>query len=104
MARLESVELTDSIPAGAVQTIVGEATVILPIADIIDLTAERARLAKVIGKIDADIKKIDAKLGNDKFVQNAPEEVIAEQKSRKEIALGKREKLAGALKQLEGAA
>ncbi len=104
MARLESINLTDVIPSGAVQTIIGEATIILPIADIIDLGAERSRLAKVIGKLDLDIKKIDAKLGNEQFVQNAPEEVIAEQKSRKEEALGKREKLAGALKQLESAA
>ncbi len=103
MARLESVELTDNVPAGAVQTIVDEASIILPIADIIDLKAERARLAKVIGKIDADIKKIDAKLGNEKFVQNAPQEIIAEQRSRKESAIAKREKLANALKQLESA-
>ena len=104
MARLEKVELTDSIPAGAVQSIVGEATIILPIADIIDLDAERARLSKVIGKLDDDIKKIDKKLDNKKFVENAPEEVIAEQKSRKEEALTKREKLSNALKQLESAA
>jgi valyl-tRNA synthetase len=105
MARLKSVSLTDNIPpAGAVQTIIGEATIILPIADIIDLKAERARLAKVIGGLDADIKKIDAKLSNDQFVRNAPEEVIAEQISRKESALDKRKKLASALKQLGGAA
>ena len=104
MARLEKVTLSDDIPSGAVQTIIGEATVILPIADIIDLTAERARLSKVIGKLDADIKKIDIKLDNEKFVQNAPEEVIEKQRSRKEDALTKREKLASALKQLESAA
>ncbi|MCK5385442.1 MAG: valine--tRNA ligase, partial [Alphaproteobacteria bacterium] len=104
MARLEKVTLSDDIPSGAVQTIIGEATVILPIADIIDLTAERARLSKVIDKLDADIKKIDIKLDNEKFVQNAPEEVIEKQRSRKEDALTKREKLASALKQLESAA
>lgn len=104
MARLSGIEFAQEAPAGAVQTIVDEATLVLPIADIIDLTAERARLAKVIGKLDVDIKKIDKKLGNEQFVQNAPDEVIAEQKSRKEIALSKREKLAGALKQLESAA
>ncbi len=104
MARLEKVTLSDDIPSGAVQTIIGEATVILPIADIIDLTAERARLSKVIDKLDADIKKIDIKLDNEKFVQNAPEEVIEEQRSRKEDALTKREKLASALKQLDSAA
>ncbi|MCK5373974.1 MAG: valine--tRNA ligase [Alphaproteobacteria bacterium] len=101
MARLENVGCTDDIPTGAVQTIIGEATIILPIADFIDLSAEQTRLAKVIGKLDTDVKKIDAKLNNEKFIQNAPEEIIAEQKSRKEEALTKREKLANALKQLE---
>ncbi len=103
MARLSDISLTDEIPSGAVQTIVEEATLILPIADIIDLDEERKRLAKVIGKLDQDIQKIDAKLGNEKFVQNAPQEVIDEQKSRKEDALAKRSKLEQAVKQLQSA-
>ena len=103
MARLSDISLTDDIPSGAVQTIVEEATLILPIADIIDLDEERKRLAKVIGKLDQDIQKIDAKLGNEKFVQNAPQEVIDEQKSRKEDALAKRSKLEQAVKQLQSA-
>ena len=101
MARLSDISLTDDIPSGAVQTIVEEATLILPIADIIDLDEERKRLAKVIGKLDQDIQKIDAKLGNEKFVQNAPQEVIDEQKSRKADALAKRSKLEQAVKQLQ---
>lgn len=104
MARLEKVELTTEVPAGAVQSVIGEATILLPIADIIDLDVERARLNKVIGKLDLDIKKIDKKLDNDKFIQNAPEEVIAEQKSRRKEALTKRDKLSDALRQLESAA
>ncbi|MFP4098582.1 MAG: valine--tRNA ligase [Alphaproteobacteria bacterium] len=104
MARLEDVSFCDFVPAGSVQSVVGEATIILPIADIIDLEAERARLGKVISKLDLDIQKIDAKLGNDQFIQNAPEDVIEEQKARKQDALNKREKLAGALRQLESAA
>lgn len=104
MARLESVDFVSDAPKGSIQTVVGEATFILPIADIIDLDAERARLSKAIGKIDQDIQKIDGKLGNEKFVKNAPEEVIEEQKSRKEEALAKRQKLETALKQLEEAA
>ena len=103
MARLSDISLTENVPAGAVQTIVEEATLILPIADIIDLDEERKRLTKVIGKLDADIQKIDAKLGNEKFVKNAPEEVIEEQKSRKEEALAKRTKLEQAVKQLQSA-
>ncbi len=104
MARLEKISFVDDVPKGAIQTVVGDLTLILPIADIIDLDAERARLNKAIGKLDADIKKVDAKLGNEKFVANAPEEVIAEQKFRKEDALAKREKLEAALKQLSEAA
>ena len=100
MARLSDIKFIDDIPAGAVQTIVEEATFVLPIADIIDLDEERQRLTKVIDKLDKDIGKIDAKLGNEKFVQNAPEEVIEEQKSRKAEAVAKRDKLSKALEQL----
>ncbi len=103
MARLESVEHVVEAPKGSIQTVLGQTTLILPIADIIDLDAERARLDKAIGKIDDDIAKIDAKLGNKKFVQNAPEEIIAEQKERKELAQTKREKLQKAQDQLNEA-
>ncbi|PCI56804.1 MAG: valine--tRNA ligase [Alphaproteobacteria bacterium] len=101
MARLKSISHVEEVPKGSIQTVVGETTLILPIADIIDLDAERERLNKAIGKIDVDIGKIDAKLGNEKFVQNAPEAVIAEQKSRKEDALMKRGKFEKALEQLD---
>ncbi|MAE50263.1 MAG: valine--tRNA ligase [Micavibrio sp.] len=103
MARIEAIELTDAAPKGSIQTVVGQATLILPIADIIDLDAERERLKKQISKLDADIAKINGKLGNDKFVANAPEEIIAEQKSRLAEAQMAREKFSSALEQLEAA-
>lgn len=104
MARLESIEICDDTPPkGAIQTVLGEVTLILPIADIIDLDKERARLQKEIEKLDADIKKIDNKLGNEKFIANAPDEVVEEQRSRKTTAQELREKLSTALKQLEAA-
>jgi len=103
MARLESIEMTDDAPKGSLQTVVGGITLILPIADIIDLDAERARLEKEIGKLEEDIKKIEAKLGNEQFVNNAPEEIIAEQHSRKDIAESTKAKLAQALEQLQAA-
>ena len=103
MARLESIEMTNDVPKGALQTLVDQTTLILPIADIIDLDAERARLKKQISKLDEDIQKIEAKLSNEKFVANAPEEVIEEQKSRRTEAQGARDKLSAALQQLEAA-
>lgn len=103
MARIESIELTDEAPKGSIQTLVGKTTLILPIADIIDLDAERARLKKQIDKLDDDIKKINAKLDNEKFVANAPAEIIEEQKSRLEEAETAKAKFSAALEQLEAA-
>lgn len=106
MARIESIEVLPKdadIPAGAIQTVVDEATLILPIADIIDLDKERARLQKEIEKLDGEIKKAESKLANEKFVSNAPAEIIEEQKSRKDAAEAAKTKLAQALEQLKAA-
>jgi len=104
LARLESIRAGDDAPAGAIQAVVDEATLFLPLADVIDLDAERARLTKEIGKIDGEIKKIDGKLGNEKFLSKAPEAVIEEQRERRADAEQTRAKLADALGRLEGAA
>jgi len=103
IARLENIEMTDNAPKGSIQTVVDKTTLILPIADIIDLDAERARLKKQISKLEDDIKKIEQKLDNKKFIENAPEEIVAEQKTRKAEAETTRNKLENALKQLEAA-
>ncbi len=102
MARLNSIAHVDKAPKGSIQTVVDQTVLILPIADIIDKDAELARLAKSIDKLDKDIAKVDAKLGNEKFVQNAPDDVIEEQKNRKNDALAKRAKLQSAIEQLQG--
>ena len=66
----------------------------------IDLDAERARLAKEIQKLDAEVAKIDAKLGNADFLKRAPEEVVDEQRERRQQAEQTRARLATALKRL----
>jgi valyl-tRNA synthetase len=104
MARLSSIELlTGKAPGRSIKAIVDEATLILPIADLIDLDKERERLQKQIAKLRDDISKTEAKLGNEQFVSNAPPEIIDEFKARKTEALGLIEKLATALEQLEAA-
>jgi valyl-tRNA synthetase len=100
MARLEEFEFVSNMPKGAVQTVVGDTTYGLPVADIIDLDKERARLQKEIGKLQKDIKQIEGKLNNKGFVQNAPDDVIEEQKHRKVEAVQIIEKLESALKQI----
>jgi valyl-tRNA synthetase len=101
LARVKDIAFVDEAPRGAIQAVIDQATLLLPVADTIDLDKERARLRKELEKLDKDIKTTDAKLGNDKFVSNAPAEVIAEQKERKATAEQARAKIAAALSQLE---
>ena len=75
----------------------------LPLKGVIDLAAERARLAKEMQKADADIARVDAKLGNANFVARAPEEVVEEEKEKRAEAVGRKEKIAEALERLKGA-
>ncbi len=103
MARIESIEMTKDAPKGSIQTILDEATIVLPIAEIIDLDKERDRLKKEIDKLSANISRIDLKLSDEKFVSNAPAEIIAEQKARREESETALKKLSLALKQLEAA-
>jgi valyl-tRNA synthetase len=104
LARLASVGFADSAPAGAVQVVVRGGVVALPIADVIDLGAERARLTKEIARLGGDIDKIDKKLGNADFLARAPEEVVEEQRERRADAEARRAKLVDALAMLQGAA
>ena len=70
--------------AGSVQLVVRGEVVALPLKGVIDLAAERARLAKEMQKADADIARSDAKLNNPKFVERAAEEVVDEEKEKRE--------------------
>jgi valyl-tRNA synthetase len=57
----------------------------LPLADIIDVEAEKARLNKAIEKLEKELNSINQKLSNDKFISNAPASVILENKTRVEV-------------------
>ena len=103
MARLSAIAHTDDAPKGSIKTIIREATYILPIADLIDLDQERARLEKEISKLEDNINKMAQQLDNKNFVANAPEEVIAEKKGIIEQDTDKKEKLNKALEQLRAA-
>lgn len=102
MARIEKITLANDAPKGSLQTVLDEATIILPIAEIIDLDKERDR-QKEIDKLAANINRINLKLADDKFVSNAPKEIIDEQKARRHESETVMKKLSQALKQLEAA-
>jgi len=100
LARIEGIEAAASAPKAALQLVVGEATYALPVGDVIDLKAESARLQKEIKKLGDEVGKIDAKLGNAAFVSRAPEEVVEEQRERRQQAEQTRARLSTALERL----
>ncbi|MGE0425131.1 MAG: valine--tRNA ligase [Reyranellaceae bacterium] len=102
LARVEAIQLDSTVPKGALQLVLGEATYALPVADVIDLKAERARLEKEIRKLDGEVSKIDAKLGNAQFMSKAPEDVVAEQRDRREDAVATTARLKQAMERLAG--
>jgi valyl-tRNA synthetase len=103
LARLDDVAVDADVPAGAVELVLDEASLALPLADVIDLDAERARLAKEIEKLAKDIAGIDKKLANENFTSRAPEEVVAEQRERRADAADAKAKLESALERLKAA-
>jgi len=103
LARIGDIAFAATPPRGAVQLVVRGDVAALPVKGVIDLAAERARLAKEMAKCEADIARIDAKLGNPNFVARAPEEVVEEEKEKREEAQLRKAKIADALQRLEGA-
>ncbi len=74
--------LEGEVPKGSAQAVLDEATLILPLAGIIDLGAERTRLARERGKASGEAEKIAKKLANPDFVARAPAEVVDENRER----------------------
>ena len=94
----------DVAPQGAVQLVVRGEVAALPLKGVIDLAAERARLMKEMAKCDADIARVDQKLGNADFVARAPEEVVEGEKEKREEAQARKAKIAEALERLKASA
>ena len=76
----------DGNAAGTLQILLGEATFLLPLADVIDISAERGRLERELEKARQELIKIDRKLGNEQFIAKAPVEVVEENRERREEA------------------
>ncbi len=78
LARIERLTPSAKMPKGAVTIAVAGGVFALPLADIIDITKEKARLEKTLGKLTQDLGALRARLDNPKFVASAPAEVVAE--------------------------
>jgi valyl-tRNA synthetase len=102
MARASEVRpLTGEPPRNAAQMVVDEATIVLPLEGLIDLSAEKARLAKDLGKAQAEAKKVEAKLGQADFVARAKPEVVEENRERLATFQAEMTRLEAALKRIE---
>ena len=101
LARVSSVDTAEAAPPGSLELVVRGEAVALPLAGVVDLAAERARLDKEIARERLEIGKVEAKLGNPDFVARAPEDIIAEHEERLETFQARLVKLNAARERLE---
>ena len=100
LARVSDITAAAAAPKGAVTITVEGGTFCLPLADVIDLDAEKARLTKALEKLAKESGGIKGKLGNEKFVSKAPEAVVEENRARLVVLDEEVEKLNAAMQRL----
>jgi valyl-tRNA synthetase len=100
LARLSDISFADQPPAQSAQMVIRGEVSALPLAGVIDIAAEQARLKKELEKIASEITKIDSKLNNADFMARAPEEIVEEQHERRAEFAERQVKLSEALSRL----
>ncbi|MDA5558111.1 valine--tRNA ligase [Shimia sp. MMG029] len=100
IARVVSLEEVATFPKGTATVAVDGATFGLPLADIIDIDAEKARLEKGLGKLAKELGGLRGRLNNPKFVASAPDEVVAEARENLAAREAEEAKIKGALAKL----
>ena len=100
MARITEVTIAAKMPKGAITVSAPHATFGLPLADIIDAEAEKARLEKNMGKLAKELGGLRGRLNNPKFAASAPPEVLAETQANLSAREEEEQKLTEALARL----
>jgi len=93
LARISEIAFVDAAPKASAQIAVGDTVASLPLEGLIDFAAERTRLEREVKRLEGEVKRLDGKLTNEKFVANAPVDLVEEE----------RDKLAGYRAQMERA-
>ena len=89
MAAVDEVDfiaLSDDAPKGAAAAILGDIRIYMPLAGLIDMDKEKARLAKEMEKTEKEIARLEGKLGNQGFLAKAPAEVVEGEKAKLDAA------------------
>ncbi|MCR9114073.1 MAG: valine--tRNA ligase [Rhodobacteraceae bacterium] len=100
LARIDSLTETDSFAKGCITIAVEGGSLGLPVADLIDVGEEKARLEKTLGKLAKELGGLRGRLNNPKFVESAPEEVVEETREALSVKEDEEAKLRAALERL----
>jgi valyl-tRNA synthetase len=103
VARIQSVNWVDSNAdtAQCAVALVGDLKILIPLKGLVDVEEEMARLGKQFEKEQADLKKSEGKLGNSRFVENAPAAVVEQERQRLATHRAAVESLKEQIRQLE---
>ena len=100
--RVAGITIAESLskPRASAEAVIGELAIYIPLADIIDLDAEHARLSKRHQQVVKDVDAAQKTLDNPNFIQRAPEKVVAQKRELRERLMAEQEKLARSLAML----
>ena len=88
LAYASDVEVVDpagyAVPKGSVEVVTSAARIAMPLAELVDLAQEKARIEKALKKNEGELDKLNKKLSNPGFLAKAPENVVAAEKERAE--------------------
>ena len=90
ITKLDGIEFTDEIPKGSIEKTMSGYKIIIPLEGLIDPKEELTRLQKELTDVENDIKIINSKLANKKFIAKAPPAVVEKEKAKIEEAENKK--------------
>jgi valyl-tRNA synthetase len=104
LARIESITMLsddDDVPP-SLSALYGNLEILVPMAGVVDVGAERARLEKELQKQNGELSRIQGKLSNASFIDRAPEAVVSNERQKQQAAEDAVQAITSQLQRLEG--
>jgi len=104
LARVEGLQIRDrgERPPGAASYIYKDIEIFVPLAGLVDIESELAKLAKEKDKSEGQLRTVEGKLNNNKFLANAPEAVVLKEKNKQTTLRAKLAKIIENMERLAG--